>query len=397
MGGKAQVGNYSKTVLKVTGLKKLVIISHTEHQLHPQLGPVGWGPTIREINFLAQYWDEVIHVACFEKTSFLGSSLPYTKNNIRFIPIPSFGGVRWWQKMDIFLKAPRVLFIVNNALNGATEVQLRLPMSMGVFLIPYFKWFAKRTFRLWVKYANNWGKPSNAISYRWQQQWLNNNWLDCPVTINGAWPNQPSHCKTFENPCITNAQLNEGTLAVNNKNLAPPYTFIFIGRVDQEKGVDLLISSLFQWPQEIIAKIHIVGEGPLLDPLKNQLSRLRFNFECHGNITQQDIFRLLSESHFLVLPSKSEGFPKVVAEALNFGCIPIVSSVGSIPYYIIHKKNGIIMSEMSSKALTKAIAFASNIKEVEFTQIISEGRKLSSKFTFESYFELLKKEVLIAS
>ena len=80
--------------------KKLVIISHTEH--HLDNGVIkGWGSTINEINYLADYWEEVIHVACLHQTKTPPSSLPYTKNNIVFIPIPPFGGrgdlVTWYR------------------------------------------------------------------------------------------------------------------------------------------------------------------------------------------------------------------------------------------------------------------------------------------------------------
>ena len=65
-------------------MKKLVIISHTAHQLDEMSQVVGWGPTIREINFISKNWDEVVHVACLEKGYPLGSSLAYSENNTRF-------------------------------------------------------------------------------------------------------------------------------------------------------------------------------------------------------------------------------------------------------------------------------------------------------------------------
>ena len=375
---------------------KLVIISHTGHQMHPEYGPVGWGPTIREVNFMAQHWDEVVHVACLERGKPEGSSLPYAQTNIHFEPIPAFGGARWWQKLDIIYKAPKVLLTVHRALRGATEVQIRLPMSMGVFLMPYFKWVATRSFRLWVKYATNWGQPSRAASYRWQQRWLNNNWLNCPVTINGEWPNQPQHCKTFENPCLTGEQYNQGERVALQKALNPPYTLIFIGRVDADKGVDLLMESMTEWPITDIAKMHIVGDGPLLEAWKNKFVDSGIAAVFHGFITQEAIFRLLAESHFLLLPSRSEGFPKVVAEALNFGCVPIVSGVGSIPYYIREGETGILISALKGQSVATALTRAAHTGVAKHQQMMQAGRHLARRFTFEAYFQLLQKAVLNA-
>ena len=62
----------------------------------------------------------------------------------------------------------------------------------------------------------------------------------------------------------------------------------------------------------------------------------------HGFVNRKRLFNIFSKSHFIVLPSQSEGFPKVIAEASNFGCIPIVSNVGSISQYIKDQENGFL-------------------------------------------------------
>lgn len=52
---------------------------------------------------------------------------------------------------------------------------------------------------------------------------------------------------------------------------------------------------------------------------------------CHGIVTEKEaIERIYASSHVLVLTSESEGFPKVIAEAMAFGCVPIVTRVGAI-------------------------------------------------------------------
>ena len=95
--------------------KKLVIISHTEH--YRKDGEyVGWGPTITEINFLAQYWDEVVHISCLLDSEPPGSSLPYKLKNIRFVSIPPFGGPNWKDKLGILFKMPRIIFKIKNSI-----------------------------------------------------------------------------------------------------------------------------------------------------------------------------------------------------------------------------------------------------------------------------------------
>lgn len=375
-------------------MKKLVIISHTAHQIHPAYGPVGWSPTIKEINFLAGHWDEIVHVACLETIPPVGSSAPYKGRNIKFIPIPTFGGKNWWQKIDILLKSPVIISRVNRALKNATEVQLRLPMGIGLVLMLYFKIIDNPRLKLWIKYATNWEKSPGSLSYRLQKHLIQRDWLKCPVTINGSWPNQPDHCKSFENPCLTQKQYQLGGNIAKLKSLHPPYTLIFIGRLDANKGIDIIMSSISKWPWSRISKIHFVGEGNLKEPLQQLVSDKNIPAIFHGFIDQSSIFELLKLSHFLVLPSKSEGFPKVIAEGLNFGCLPIASAVGSIPQYIVSGESGQLLSSLDSEGLTKAIDDATRLNPLNHREMVNRGRILSKKFTFEAYLNLLKKEIL---
>ena len=68
-----------------------------------------------------------------------------------------------------------------------------------------------------------------------------------------------------------------------------------------------------------------------------------------GLLNRKDIFKIYSQSHILILLSKTEGFPKVVAEAAVFGCVPVVSNFNGISEIIEHGNNGFIMNSFDSK------------------------------------------------
>ena len=53
--------------------------------------------------------------------------------------------------------------------------------------------------------------------------------------------------------------------------------------------------------------------------------------------------KIYAKSHLIILPTKSEGFPKVIAEASAFGCIPIVTNIEPINQIVINRKNGILL------------------------------------------------------
>jgi glycosyltransferase involved in cell wall biosynthesis len=372
--------------------KKLVVISHTAHQYLPDGTLVGWGPTVAELNYLSQYWNELLHVACTEPYTNNPSLQSYQNKNIRYAPIPSFGGTTWLQKLGVFYKAPQIIWQIVKTVKGATHVQIRVPMGIGIYILPLF-FFFPRKFILWVKYANNWGHVSNSIGYRFQRWFLKKNFLNCKVTINGFWPNQPKHCISFENPCINQEQLETG------KNIKKAFDkklrLVFAGRMEEAKGIDLLMVVLKVLPQDRFKEWIFIGEGPLKNALHNLCNEFAIPAKFPGFLSQSEVHKYLETADILVLPSKSEGFPKIVAEAWNYKVIPVVSPVGSLPHYIENGNNGFIMKEVSSESLLETFKELLNCSAIELKEISENGHSMAYKFTFDYYCRHIEKEVFV--
>lgn len=373
--------------------KKLVIISHTEHYSNQNNEIVGWGATINEINYLADYWEEVIHVGCLYDSEVPKSALPYTKANVFFSPIPPYGGKTIKSKLLIVTKIPKVIKQVKIAIKGATEVQLRLPTSMGLFLLPLFAFIWTRNFVFWVKYAGNWNQEGAPLSYRLQKWFLQKNFANCKVTINGFWVNQPKNCLSFENPCLTNEAIEKGTAVAAIKNFEAPFVFCFVGRLDENKGMQHIVTAFKEIPLDKIKEVHFIGDGVGKDLYKKQLSFLEDQVVFHGFLAQCEVHTLLAKSHFILLPSQSEGFPKVIAEAACYGVIPIVSNVGSVPHYI-NESNGFVWDLNGSVKYQDLVQSALTSNPYHLKEKSNAVKNLAKKFTFTSYFEKLKGLIL---
>lgn len=370
--------------------KKLVVISHTAHQITPDGEVVGWGPTVNEINYLSQYWQEAVHVGCIENYSNNKSLLPYTSKNIKFVAIPTTGGKKWFQKLNIIWNIPVIISTVHQAVKNATEVQVRLPMGFGLFLFPYFYFRNKKKYTLWLKFALSWHQKSKSLGYNLQKKFCNSNLLNSKVTINGFYTNQPRHCITFENPCIANSfALKDDSIFISKHNKIKK-TFIFVGRVNAEhKGIDLLIEILPKI-RKYISKFIIVGNGDLLDSLLLSLDNLSISYESFLSLEQSKIIDLYQESNFILLPSRNEGFPKVIAEAMNYGCIPICTNVGSIGHYLNHEENGFVSDEVSAEGFLNVFNQAMNTSTEELQKIAKNNQKIAELFTFEAYYKKLE-------
>ncbi len=370
--------------------RKLLIISHTEHHFEPNGQLSGWGPTINEINYLSNYWETVVHVSCLQHYRVNPSFQPYSNTNIRFVSIPVFGGKRWFQKLDIFYLSPLVIIRILREIRNCSHIQIRVPMGIGVYVLPLFL-FIPRKFILWVKYANNWGKVSKSLGYRFQRWFLNKNYLRCKVTINGIWPNQFNHLQSFENPCISDLQLAIGTKT--EKNFSDPWVFLFAGRLESDKGIDLIIDVINNLRLKKITEWVFIGDGPMKMELQFAFEQANIPIRMTGFLGQAEVHSELMKAHFLVLPSKSEGFPKVLAEAWNYGVIPIISPVGSIPHYVKNGENGFLMRAVDEISLRNIFqeVFKTDIENLD--KISKKGKEIVGKFTFEYYIDRLNQAV----
>ena len=368
--------------------KKLVIISHTEHYLDKNKTVMGWGSTINEINYLSDYWQEIIHIGCLYPSQPPKSAMPYTKSNIQFVAIPPFGGKSIWDKTLIITKIPIIIYRILKAIQAATEVQLRLPTSIGIFLLPLFSFFILRKFTFWVKYAGNWNQENPPFSYKLQRWWLKKNYAKCNVTINGFWENQPLHCHSFENPCLTEYDVKVGKEIMLQKTFNQPYIFCFVGRLEPAKGVDILLDALKNIPINTIEKIHFIGDSAQREYYFKKANYLQDKAVFHGFLSKNEVHNLLSQSHFLLLPSHSEGFPKVIAEAACYGTIPVVSNVGSIAHYI-NDSNGFVWNILSNNPFEKTINLAINSNTNVLKNKSLQLEDIAEKFTFSNYLKKL--------
>lgn len=371
---------------------KLAIISHTEHYKRSDGTIVGWGPTISELNHLAQDFEELYHIAFLHPGTPPPSSLHYTASNIIFIPLKPVGGKGLGNKLKIVLNIPQILATVKKTLRQVDVFQLRTPTGIGVFLIPYLSLFTKK--KGWYKYAGNWNQNNPPLGYALQRWMLKKQ--KRKVTINGQWPRQPAHCITFENPCLTEKEREEGLQITKAKSFAPPFTFCFVGRLEDAKGVQRIIDAFGRLDGlEQVKAIHFIGNGEKMESYEIQCERLGLPAVFHGFLDRGEVFKVYKKAHFLLLPSTaSEGFPKVIAEGMNFGCIPIVSTVSSIGQYI-HQDNGFVVEPCTDAVLAQILATMGSAATDVLKNKALAASQTAKDFTFGHYRHRIKSEIFV--
>ncbi|WP_427875192.1 glycosyltransferase [Flavobacterium sp. MMS24-S5] len=108
-----------------------------------------------------------------------------------------------------------------------------------------------------------------------------------------------------------------------------------------------------------------------------------------GNQNQEVVTEAYQNSHFVVLPSKSEGWPKVVAEGMFWGCIPIATCVSCVPFMLDYGKRGVLL-EMDLELDIKQLEAILN-SEMFFDDKGIKASEWSQKYTLNVFEEEIKK------
>lgn len=173
-------------------------------------------------------------------------------------------------------------------------------------------------------------------------------------------------------------------------NLEKEYDLIFVGRLEKNKGINLLLEALLE-----IKKLRnremdnisllVVGEGPLREGLLRYCANsLKDNVVFYGWAKDsQEVAKLLNQSKVLVMPSYNEGGPRVVLEAMACGVPVLATNVGLMPD--LANKNAVKITDWNAEDIANK---AKELFENEYE------RKILSQTGIEIAKQFEKKEVV---
>ena len=133
---------------------------------------------------------------------------------------------------------------------------------------------------------------------------------------------------------------------------------LFVGVLERSKGVDVLLHAWRTVAREIpTAQLTLVGTGSRGEELRTQARRdhLEDSVRFLAPRPRAQLRDLLDESSFLVLPSRAEGLPRVVLEAMARARPVVASGVGGIVELVEDGTTGRLVAPESPSALADAI------------------------------------------
>ncbi len=356
---------------------RLAIVSDTAMAVRKDQR-VALAPVVREISAFSDAY-RITWLGFDRPELATGHAMMVVPDSVACIPLAAVGGASLWSKIRIVASLPSMSWRVLRAVRSADIVHTRGP-SVPAFLAVLFSFVLRRPI-WWHKYAGNWGQQNPPRSYG-VQRWLLHRAVHCVVTINGQWPNQLAHCKSVANPCLSSEERAIGEDCVATKQYSGPLTACFVGRVEQAKGIERVLDAI-EAAGDRVARLLVVGDGDLTLQYEADCRKRSLPVTFLGALDFDQLRDVYVTSHVLLLPSDAEGFPKVIAEAWNYGCVPLVSDVGAIPFYV-HEDNGFVWSAASGVTYSDWIRDR-DLSEDTLARKAKSGFSSTAPFTFDAF------------
>ncbi|WP_299667486.1 glycosyltransferase [uncultured Polaribacter sp.] len=366
------------------------IVTHAVHKLKG--GKIyAYEPYVREMNLWAKSIEKIIILCPISDGSISKIETHYLHENIEIIDITNFNIISIKNILNTILVVPTILKKIFLVAKKSDHIHLRCPGNIGLLgcFVQIFFPFKKKT----VKYAGNWDpKSKQPFTYKLQKWILSNSLLtrNCKVLVYGKWENQSKNILPF----FTASYFEKEIIKIPKKNFLSTIRFIFVGTFSQGKRpmmsvkvVEILKNKNYN------VRLDMYGNGVEFTVIKEYIKSKNLNsiIFLHDNQPKEIVKQAFQKAHFLIFNSQSEGWPKVVAEAMFWRCLPISSNVSCISYMLDNGNRGEIVDVNIDEIELSDLIVANLENESSYQQKVLKAQNWSQKFTLDKFEKEIQK------
>lgn len=185
---------------------------------------------------------------------------------------------------------------------------------------------------------------------------------------------------------------------IDSSSITPNYNhqnyILYLGRLNREKGVEYVIRAMEDVEDKSLV-LKVVGESSD-DELKNikQIiqSKNLSNVELLGFKTGDELYRLINEAKFTVVPSIwYDNMPNVILEAFAHGKPVIASNIGSLPEVVDDNVNGLLFKVKNSHDLADKINYLNRNQDRIVTYGKNAREKVEKVYNMQNHYNQLAK------
>lgn len=337
------------------------------------------------MHYLSEIFTSTTLVVPCESESKTSGVTPLSGNNISVLSlsIPTGSGLK--RKLSLtgwlFKNGPTIW----KSVRAADAVHAPIPGDVGTIGLVFALILRKRLF---VRHCGNWLKPRTVAERCWKFGMEVLAGSRNAMLATGGGSDSPStrnpNIEWIFSTSLTEAQVN--SVQDRRTDFDKP-RIVVACRQEKLKGTDIVIRS-FSRIAEVLpgAELIVAGDGSYLDQLKSIAKDcgLTEKVKFRGKLSQKEVVELLHSSDLFCFPtSASEGFPKVVIEALAAG-LPVISTRVSVIPQLLERGGGILMNSRDPKELADAVIDIFSDRE-KYAEMSRRAKETARGFTLENW------------
>lgn len=311
--------------------------------------------------------------------------IPITGNNLSIAPITFPWGSGVWRKLAFPFWMLFNSFTILREIMRSDAVHTPIPGDVGTAGMLLSSFFRKPLF---VRHCGNWFVQTTLAEHFWK--WFMERFAGGRnvMLATGGADQQPSK----SNPNIhwifaTSLTAEELSHYSSLRTFPNNPHLIIVCRQEVLKGTAIVIQAcalLLDANPALL--LDVVGAGTDLADFQNQAISLGLKKQVrfHGQVNHQEVVRLLRSANLFCYPTAaSEGFPKVVLEALATG-LPVITTPVSVLPQLLTRGGGVLINERTPEAVARAVQYCLS-NRVRYTTMSRMAIETAKEYSLESW------------
>lgn len=165
-------------------------------------------------------------------------------------------------------------------------------------------------------------------------------------------------------------------------------TLVHVGRFNAQKNHEGLLRAFqkihAQYPN---CRLNLLGDGELRETIEKLADELGIAENVHFLGSQSNVYPFLNEADIFLLPSRYEGMPMTIIEAMGTGLPIVATAVGGVPDMLTDHQSGLLV-ECEPEAVSRAVLELMDdeaLREKLGKNAKKDSRRFSAEYMAEEY------------
>jgi glycosyltransferase involved in cell wall biosynthesis len=373
-------------------MKNLLVFSHKLcwPSDKSSIGYATDGGFVFHMQALASLFDRVKIIVPVKKNGHQNQGeIPFVDERIVIVPVEDIEakGIKRKLKLIPWIFKNLRCFVKEIKASDAIHVPIPSDMgSIGMFLTHYLKK------PLFIRYCGNWN-VTNTLAEKFWKSFLEKIAGDRNLVLaTGGGNSLPSknnpHIKWIFSTSLTQQEIERLGKLRKLPGKKEKIKLLTVGRQNFGKGTDMVIEALshLKEVEDYEFELHVLGDGPALGYFKDLALKYDSNDAVvfHGKQNHNYVINQMLDAHLFCFITKSEGFPKVILEAMASGLPSITSNVSVLPFLIEENHAGIAIKNQSGEELANSITSLINNSGI-YQQMSKNAIQTAKQYTLENW------------